>query len=169
MLNWRRQKTGQLTAVQALSRAVHLMHRAQPRDSSPSVQASSLSYKVQHIMLCCHVTWTLACTRSTECYGPPKSFSAAECSLPFITAHPISIRCLSCERLSCFIGPRQCIGQSLARILHDASIARLIAHFSFDLAPRMAGPAGVDRQEINRLTLQPGAGGHQASVKPQLF
>ena len=55
-------------------------------------------------------------------------------------------------------GPRQCIGQSLARIMHDASVAQLLCHFSLELAPRMGGPEGVDRQEINRLTLQPGAG-----------
>ena len=55
-------------------------------------------------------------------------------------------------------GPRQCIGQSLARIMHDVSVAQLLCHFSLQLAPRMGGPEGVDRQEINRLTLQPGAG-----------
>ena len=42
--------------------------------------------------------------------------------------------------------------------MHDASVAQLLCHFSFQLAPRMGGPEGVDRQEINRLTLQPGAG-----------
>ncbi|BDA50154.1 Cytochrome P450 3A13 [Coccomyxa sp. Obi] len=55
-------------------------------------------------------------------------------------------------------GPRQCIGQSLARIMHDVTVARLTAHFTFELAPRMGGPAGVDAAEINRLTLQPGGG-----------
>jgi len=44
--------------------------------------------------------------------------------------------------------------------MHDASVAQLLCHFSFQLAPRMGGPEGVDRQEINRLTLQPGAGEH---------
>lgn len=42
--------------------------------------------------------------------------------------------------------------------MHDASVAQLLCHFSLQLAPRMGGPEGVDRQEINRLTLQPGAG-----------
>ena len=38
----------------------------------------------------------------------------------------------------------RCMGQSLARIMHDTTVARLFAHFSFELAPRMGGPAGVD-------------------------
>jgi hypothetical protein len=42
--------------------------------------------------------------------------------------------------------------------MHDATLARLYAHFSFSLAPKMGGPAGVDQREINRLTLQPGGG-----------
>ena len=40
----------------------------------------------------------------------------------------------------------RCIGQSLAHVMHDATVARLFAHFSFRLAPRMGGPAGVDAQ-----------------------
>ncbi len=40
----------------------------------------------------------------------------------------------------------RCIGQSLVPIMHDAAVARLFAHFSFRLAPRMGGPAGVDAQ-----------------------
>lgn len=55
-------------------------------------------------------------------------------------------------------GPRQCIGRALARILHDASVAQLVSHFRFQLAERMGGPEGVDRHEINRLTMQPGQG-----------
>ena len=55
-------------------------------------------------------------------------------------------------------GPRQCLGRALARILHDASVAQLISHFSFQLADRMGGPEGVDRHEVNRLTMQPGEG-----------
>ena len=30
--------------------------------------------------------------------------------------------------------------------MHDTAIARLYAHFSFMLAPRMGGPAGVDEK-----------------------
>jgi hypothetical protein len=30
--------------------------------------------------------------------------------------------------------------------MHDTSVARLYAHFSFTLAPRMGGPAGVDEK-----------------------
>ena len=55
-------------------------------------------------------------------------------------------------------GPRQCIGRALARIIHDASVAQLVSHFRFQLAERMGGPEGVDRHEINRLTMQPGQG-----------
>jgi hypothetical protein len=47
---------------------------------------------------------------------------------------------------ACLPRARRCIGQSLARIMHDTAIARLYAHFSFALAPRMGGPAGVDEQ-----------------------
>ena len=38
------------------------------------------------------------------------------------------------------------MGQSLARIMHDTTVARLFAHFSFTLAPQMGGSAGVDAQ-----------------------
>ena len=41
-------------------------------------------------------------------------------------------------------GLRACIGQSLAHVMHDATVARLFPHFSFCLAARMGGPAGVD-------------------------
>ncbi|CAL5223031.1 g5486 [Coccomyxa viridis] len=56
------------------------------------------------------------------------------------------------------MGPRQCIGRALARIIHDASVAQLVSHFRFQLAERMGGPEGVDSHEINRLTMQPGQG-----------
>jgi fatty acid synthase len=56
------------------------------------------------------------------------------------------------------VGPRQCVGQSLARLMHDGGLAALYARFSFRLADKMGGAAGVEANEINRLTLQPGAG-----------
>lgn len=56
------------------------------------------------------------------------------------------------------VGPRQCVGQSLARLMHDGGIAHLYGRFSFQLAPRAGGPEGVAAGEINRLTLQPVAG-----------
>ena len=56
------------------------------------------------------------------------------------------------------VGPRQCVGQSLARLMHDGGIAHLYGRFSFALAPRMGGWDGVEAAEINRLTLQPLAG-----------
>ena len=34
-------------------------------------------------------------------------------------------------------GPRQCIGQSLARMLHDVAIAMLFGRFTFQLAARV--------------------------------
>jgi len=56
------------------------------------------------------------------------------------------------------VGPRQCVGQSLARLMHDGGLASLYQRFSFRLADSMGGAAGVEANEINRLTLQPGAG-----------
>ena len=46
----------------------------------------------------------------------------------------------------------------LARVMHDAAVARMVSQFRLALAPRMGGPAGVEAAAINRLTLQPGAG-----------
>lgn len=56
------------------------------------------------------------------------------------------------------VGPRQCLGQSLGRVMHDTAVARIVASFRLELAPRMGGAAGVDAAAINRLTLQPGEG-----------
>jgi fatty acid synthase len=56
------------------------------------------------------------------------------------------------------VGPRQCVGQSLARLMHDGGLASLYQRFTFRLADSMGGAAGVEANEINRLTLQPGAG-----------
>ncbi|CAL8465333.1 g4868 [Coccomyxa elongata] len=56
------------------------------------------------------------------------------------------------------LGPRQCLGQSLGRVMHDTAVARIVSAFRLELAPRMGGAAGVDAAAINRLTLQPGEG-----------
>ncbi len=56
------------------------------------------------------------------------------------------------------VGPRQCLGQSLGRVMHDTAVARIVSSFRLELAPRMGGAAGVDAAAINRLTLQPGEG-----------
>ena len=56
------------------------------------------------------------------------------------------------------VGPRQCIGQSLARLMHDGGIAALYQRFSFRLAERAGGPEGVESEVVLRLTLQPGKG-----------
>ena len=56
------------------------------------------------------------------------------------------------------VGPRQCIGQSLARLMHDGGIAALYQRFSFRLADRAGGPDQVESEVVLRLTLQPGKG-----------
>jgi len=56
------------------------------------------------------------------------------------------------------VGPRQCIGQSLARLMHDGGIAALYQRFSFRLAERAGGAEGVESEVVLRLTLQPGKG-----------
>ncbi len=56
------------------------------------------------------------------------------------------------------LGPRQCLGQSLGRVMHDTAVAQIVSAFRLELAPRMGGAAGVDAAAINRLTLQPGEG-----------
>lgn len=56
------------------------------------------------------------------------------------------------------LGPRQCLGRSLAHVMHDAAVAKIVAGYHLELAPRMGGPAGVEAACINRLTLQPGTG-----------
>ena len=63
-----------------------------------------------------------------------------------VLALPGSLERLSAPENATFDSCGRCIGQSLARIMHDTSVARLYAHFSFALAPRMGGPAGVDAQ-----------------------
>ena len=39
-------------------------------------------------------------------------------------------------------GPRQCIGQSLARMLHDVGIAMLYGRYTFRLAPQVCWDSG---------------------------
>ena len=53
------------------------------------------------------------------------------------------------------VGPRQCIGQSLARLMHDGGIAALYQRFSFVLAERAGGAEQVESEVVLRLTLQP--------------
>ncbi len=56
------------------------------------------------------------------------------------------------------VGPRQCIGQSLARLMHDGGVAALYQRFSFRLSERAGGPEQVESEVVLRLTLQPGKG-----------
>ncbi|GAB4815788.1 hypothetical protein N2152v2_002834 [Parachlorella kessleri] len=53
-------------------------------------------------------------------------------------------------------GPRDCVGQNLARMNYMATLAVLLGRFSFRLAPGMEGPGGV--QEAIKLTLQQASG-----------
>ncbi|GAB4816064.1 hypothetical protein N2152v2_003110 [Parachlorella kessleri] len=56
------------------------------------------------------------------------------------------------------VGPRDCIGQSLARLNYTATLGTLLGHFSFKLAPEMEGPGGIAESDILCLTLQPANG-----------
>eukprot|EP00884_Botryococcus_braunii_P001267 jgi/Botrbrau1/11140/Bobra.331_1s0009.2 len=50
-------------------------------------------------------------------------------------------------------GPRNCVGMPLAKIAMTATLATVLAHFSFQLAPEMGGPEGVRRSEHFHTTL----------------
>jgi cytochrome P450 len=51
-------------------------------------------------------------------------------------------------------GPRNCVGQSLAKMEVLSLLAKLLAHFRIELAPEMGGRAGVISRESTHLTLQ---------------
>lgn len=48
-------------------------------------------------------------------------------------------------------GPRNCVGQNLAKLSLLATAATLTCHFKFRLADRMGGPAGVSEKEMYTL------------------
>ena len=52
-------------------------------------------------------------------------------------------------------GPRNCVGQSLAKMEVMALLAKLLGSFHVELAPEMGGRAGVRARESTHLTLQP--------------
>jgi hypothetical protein len=54
------------------------------------------------------------------------------------------------------MGPRDCIGQTLAKMNYTATLACLLGRFHFELAAAAEGPGGVG--EAQRLTLQPAEG-----------
>ncbi|KAJ9526504.1 hypothetical protein QJQ45_017430 [Haematococcus lacustris] len=51
-------------------------------------------------------------------------------------------------------GPRNCVGQTLARIEVVAVLAGLLGAFRLELAPEMGGREGVRKRESTLLTLQ---------------
>ncbi|GAB4815786.1 hypothetical protein N2152v2_002832 [Parachlorella kessleri] len=53
-------------------------------------------------------------------------------------------------------GPRDCLGQNMAKMNYMATLAVLLGRYRFRLAPEMEGPGGV--QEVIKLTLQPASG-----------
>ncbi|KAK9807492.1 hypothetical protein WJX72_000759 [[Myrmecia] bisecta] len=62
-------------------------------------------------------------------------------------------------------GRRDCVGQNLARMNYTTTLAMLLAHFSFKLAPEMGGMEGVRASESSGLlTLQPTNGIHMFCI-----
>jgi fatty acid synthase len=51
-------------------------------------------------------------------------------------------------------GPRNCVGQSLAKMEVMTLLAKLLANFRIELAPEMGGREGVRSRESTHLTLQ---------------
>ena len=51
-------------------------------------------------------------------------------------------------------GPRNCVGQSLAKMEVMTLLAKLLASFQIELAPEMGGRDGIRARESTHLTLQ---------------
>jgi cytochrome P450 len=51
-------------------------------------------------------------------------------------------------------GPRNCVGQSLAKMEVMTLLAKLLASFRIELAPEMGGRDGIRRRESTAMTLQ---------------
>jgi cytochrome P450 len=51
-------------------------------------------------------------------------------------------------------GPRNCVGQSLAKMEVISLLAKLLANFRIELTPEMGGREGVRSRESTHLTLQ---------------
>ena len=84
-----------------------------------------------------------------ECYvynskeqHAPGDLAAASSSKRGITLMPFSE------------GPRNCVGQSLAKMEVITLLAKLLANFRIELTPEMGGRAGVRSRESTHLTLQ---------------
>ncbi|KIY97875.1 Cytochrome P450 3A28 [Monoraphidium neglectum] len=65
-------------------------------------------------------------------------------------------------------GPRNCVGQSLAKMEVMALLAKLLASFQIELAPEMGGREGVRGRESTHLTLQTaGTKGIRCRLRPR--
>jgi len=51
-------------------------------------------------------------------------------------------------------GPRNCVGQSLAKMEVMTLLSKLLASFRIELAPEMGGRAGIRKRESTAMTLQ---------------
>lgn len=70
------------------------------------------------------------------------------------------------DALAFSAGPRDCIGQALAKIEMQAVLATLVGKFHFDLAPEVGGIEGVKRRLVNHITLSP-KGGMPVRISPR--
>jgi hypothetical protein len=65
-------------------------------------------------------------------------------------------------------GPRNCVGQSLAKMEVTTLLAKLLAAFEIELAPEMGGRDGIRKRESTHLTLQTaGTKGIRCNLKPR--
>lgn len=65
-------------------------------------------------------------------------------------------------------GPRNCVGQSLAKMEVTTLLAKLLAAFEVELAPEMGGRDGIRKRESTHLTLQTaGTKGIRCRLRPR--
>jgi hypothetical protein len=65
-------------------------------------------------------------------------------------------------------GPRNCVGQSLAKMEVMTLLAKLLAAFEVELAPEMGGREGIRKRESTHLTLQTaGTKGIRCRLRPR--
>ena len=158
-LSWRLRQPGPLQPLVAAS------HWAAQSASCPSARgcASKMPPTLQ-CPLCavitldvggCSQAWMCNCSAMKEPCQSKGCWSLASVALApqsgsindeaALRAALLLARCIGL--LPCSAACR-CIGQSLAHVMHDATVARLFSHFSFCLAARMGGPAGVDAKAV---------------------
>eukprot|EP00877_Chromochloris_zofingiensis_P000632 jgi/Chrzof1/1056/Cz01g38210.t1 len=66
-------------------------------------------------------------------------------------------------------GPRNCVGQSLAKMEVYTLLAKLVANFRIELAADMGGRQGIRARESTHLTLQTmGTKGIQCHLYPRV-